>query len=144
MNTFSHITSHITVKVGNPLPDEPEGLSGNADAILHEILALLEILMATGQTGAIDLHSLPLTASDHELLRATLGDGEVHAQVNVIGDTKVRETIYPGVWWLTYYDGKGRVVADLLEITAIPEILKAPVEDIREGIVRLNDLLTNC
>ncbi len=139
MNTLSH----ITVKVVKSLPDEPDGLSGNTNAILHEILARLKILMTTGQTGAIDLRSLPLTVSDHELLRVTLGDGEVHAHVDVIGDTKVRETIYPGVWWLTYYDEKGSVVADLLEITAIPEILKAPAEDIREGVVRLNDLLGN-
>ncbi|OIQ63159.1 hypothetical protein GALL_553020 [mine drainage metagenome] len=60
----------------------------------------------------------------------------------MIGNTEVRETLYPGVWWLTYYNAEGDIVADLLEITAVPEILKAPEEDIRDGLVRLRDLLT--
>lgn len=131
----------ISIKVVNPLPCQPDGLSGNADALLHEILAMLEAFIATGQTGAIDLHSLPLTAADYEVLRTTLGDGEVHAHINVIGKTEVCETLYPGVWRLTYYNMEGDIVADLLEVTAIPEILKAPVEDVREGLACLRDLI---
>lgn len=132
----------IGVKVLNPLPVGEDGLSGNADAILHEIVALLETYTASGEIGAIDLHSLPLTPTDYELLRNTLAEGEVHAQINVIGNTEVRETLYPGVWWLTYYNAEGDIVADLLEITSVPEILKAPEEDIRDGLIRLRDLLT--
>uniref|UniRef100_E6QTI1 HupH hydrogenase expression protein C-terminal domain-containing protein n=1 Tax=mine drainage metagenome TaxID=410659 RepID=E6QTI1_9ZZZZ len=133
--------THINIKVIKPLSCQPAGLSGNADAFLHEILALLEAFVATGQTGAIDLHGLPLTAADHEILRTTLGEGEVHAHINVIGKTEVRETLYPGVWWLTYYSMEEDIVADLLEVTTIPEILKAPVEDVREGLACLRDLL---
>lgn len=133
---------NIGVKVVNPLPIQEDGLSGNADAILHEIVALLEAFTTSGQTGAIDLHSLPLTPDDYELLRATLADGEVHAQINAIGNTEVRETLYPGVWWVTYYNVEGDIVADLLEVTAIPEILKAPADDIREGLAHLRELLT--
>ena len=132
--------THINIKVINPLPCQPAGLSGNTDAILHEILALLEAFVATGQTGAIDLHSLPLTVADYEVLRTTLGDGEVHAHINVIGKTEVRETLYPGVWWLTYYNMEEDIVADLLEVTTIPEILKSPAEDVREGLACLRDL----
>lgn len=132
----------IGVKVLNPPPVGEDGLSGNADAILHEIVALLETYTASGEIGAIDLHSLPLTPTDYELLRNTLAEGEVHAQINVIGNTEVRETLYPGVWWLTYYNAEGDIVADLLEITSVPEILKAPEEDIRDGLIRLRDLLT--
>lgn len=132
---------NISVKVVNPPPSQPDGLSGNADAILHEIVALLEAYTASGQTGAIDLHSLPLTPADYELLRATLADGEVHAHIDAIGNTEVRETLYPGVWWVTYYNVEGDIVADLLEVTAIPEILKAPADDVREGLAHLRELL---
>ena len=133
---------NIGVKVINPLPTGADGLSGNADAILHEIVALLEAFTATGETGAIDLHSLLVTPTDYELLRTTLAEGEVHAQINAIGNTEVRETLYPGVWWLTYYNVEGDIVADLLEVTAVPEILKAPAEDICDGLVRLRELLS--
>jgi hydrogenase-1 operon protein HyaF len=132
----------IGVKLINLLPLPPEeGLSGNTDAILHEIVALLETYTTSGQTGAIDLHSLPLTPADYALLRDTLAEGEVHARIDAIGNTEVRETHYPGVWWLTYYNAEDDIVADLLEVTTVPEILKAPVEDICDGLSRLRERL---
>ncbi|MDR3392540.1 MAG: hydrogenase expression/formation C-terminal domain-containing protein [Sulfuriferula sp.] len=133
---------NIGVKIINPLTPQTDGVSGNADAILHELVALLETYIDSGENSAIDLHSLPLTPTDYELLRATLAEGEVHANINAVGNTEVRETLYPGVWWLTYYNVEGDIVADLLEVIDVPEILKAPAEDIRDGLVRLRDLLT--
>lgn len=134
---------NINVKVINPLPTQQvDGLSGNADAVLHEIVALLETYTTTGEMGAIDLHSLPLTPADYELLRATLTEGEVHAHINAIGNSDIHETCYPGVWWLTYYNAEDDVVAELLEVTSVPQILKAPEEDMRDGLARLRDRLT--
>ena len=47
------------------------------------------------------------------------------------------------MWWVTHYNVEGDIVADLLEITHIPEILKSQPEDIGEGLeqlrARLND-----
>ena len=116
---------------------------GNIRALLAEIAARLEKLDDHGETGMIDLNSLPLAPGEYEQLRQTLGQGEVTARIEAIGPSEIIETRYPGVWWVTHYNVEGDIVADMLEITAIPEIIKSRPEDIRAGLellrAQLND-----
>jgi hydrogenase-1 operon protein HyaF len=116
---------------------------GNIRALLSEIAALLEKLVKTGKTGMIDLNSLPLAPGEYEQLRQTLGQGEISARIEAIGPSEIIETRYPGVWWVTHYNVEGDIVADMLEITTIPEILKSQSDDIRAGLellrIQLNE-----
>lgn len=116
---------------------------GNIRALLAEIAARLEKLDDHGETGMIDLNSLPLAPGEYEQLRQTLGQGEVSARIEAIGASEIIETHYPGVWWVTHYNVEGDIVADTLEITAMPEIIKSQAEDIRTGLellrAQLND-----
>ena len=107
---------------------------GNIRALLAEIAARLEKLEDDGETGMIDLNSLPLAPGEYEQLRQALGQGEVSARIEAIGASEIIETRYPGVWWVTHYNVEGDIVADTLEITAIPEIIKSQPEDIRTGL----------
>lgn len=135
---------------GNNLKDIPiyvqagEDYSvGNIRALLAEIAARLEKLVSDGETGMIDLNSLPLAPGEYEQLRQTLGQGEVSARIEAIGPSEIIETRYPGVWWVTHYNVEGDIVADMIEIAHIPEILKSQPEDIRTGLellrAQLND-----
>jgi hypothetical protein len=54
---------------------------GNIRALLSEIAAFLEKLEETGETGMIDLNSLPFAPGEYEQLRQTLGQGEVSARI---------------------------------------------------------------
>ena len=116
---------------------------GNIRALLAEIAARLEKLVSDGETGMVDLNSLPLAPSEYEQLRQTLGQGEVSARIEAIGPSEIIETRYPGVWWVTHYNVEGDIVADMIEIAHIPEILKSQPVDISEGLellrVQLND-----
>lgn len=116
---------------------------GNIRALLTEIAARLEKLASDGETGMIDLNSLPMAPGEYEQLRQTLGQGEVSARIEAIGASEIIETHYPGVWWVTHYNVEGDIVADTLEITAVPEIIKSQPEDIRTGLellrAQLND-----
>jgi len=116
---------------------------GNIRALLTEIAARLEKLVSDGETGMIDLNSLPLAPGEYEQLRQTLGQGEVSARIEAIGPSEIIETRYPGVWWVTHYNVEGDIVADMIEIAHIPEILKSQPVDISEGLellrVQLND-----
>jgi hydrogenase-1 operon protein HyaF len=116
---------------------------GNIRALLAEIIARLEKLANDGTTGSIDLNSLPLAPAEYEQLRQLLGQGEVSARIEAIGPSEIIETRYPGVWWVTHYNVEGDIVADMLEITAIPEIFKSQPEDIITGLellrAQLND-----
>lgn len=115
---------------------------GNIRALLTEIAARLEKL-EHGETGIIDLNSLPLAPGEYEQLRQTLAQGEISARIDAIGPSEIIETRYPGVWWVTHYNVEGDIVADMLEITTIPEIIKSQPEDIRTGLellrAQLND-----
>jgi len=114
---------------------------GNVSALLSEIAACLAKLIATDETSVIDLQSLPFAPGEYEQLRQTLGQGEVTARIEAIGISEVIETRCPGVWWLTHYNVEGDIVADVIEITPIPEMLKSQPEDVRAGLDRLNAML---
>lgn len=115
---------------------------GNIRALLAEIAARMEKLAGDGTTGSIDLNSLPLAPGEYEQLRQVLGQGEVSAHIEAIGPSEIIETRYPGVWWVTHYNVEGDIVADMLEITTIPEIFKSQPEDVREGLALLNAQLS--
>jgi hydrogenase-1 operon protein HyaF len=114
---------------------------GSIDALLHEIATRLQRFIATGESSMIDLKSLPFSPSEYEALRTALGRGEVTARLETIGDSELYETHYPGVWWVTHYNVEGDVVAELIEIAAVPAILHSQPEDVQDGLERLKNML---
>jgi hydrogenase-1 operon protein HyaF len=124
---------HIAVKL-----ETADSFSvGNVRALLAEIAAQLERLIASGETGVIDLKSLPFAPGEYERLRQALGQGEVTARIEAIGPSEIMETRYPGVWWLTHYNVEGDIVADLIEIATVPNILQSHPVDMRAGLAQL-------
>lgn len=135
--------NHNTMKGLNSIPIHIEDAnSGNALPLLHEVRHALEKLLDTGEETNIDLHSLPMESGDDALLEKILGKGEVEAQLNALGTSTVRETIYPGVWLIYHYNQEQQLIARFLEITFIPEILKSQREDIRSGLEELASKLS--
>ena len=125
--------------------DEAAGLtlSGNADPILYEIQSLLNDLVTSGKSASIDLRSLPLLPGDYEKLKEVLGQGEVSANIDAMGPTQVRETAIHGVWWVTHYNSDETVIAELIEVTALPGILRTHPADARVGLDLLQSRLTS-
>lgn len=127
-------------KIGVKFVPAPPAMTttGNALPLLHEIAALLHALAERGEEGCIDLRSLPLAPGDYEHLRALLGEGEAQATIQAAGETRVRETAYAGVWWVTYYGTDDQeVLADRIEITWVPTILKSQAADVEAAARRL-------
>ncbi len=125
--------------------DNDAGLafSGNADPILHEVRALLKDLVESGKSSSIDLRSLPLLPGDYEKLKQTLGEGEVSATLDTLGTTHVRETAVHGVWWVTHFSGDEQdIVAEFIEVTYVPEILRTHPADARVALDSLDSRLT--
>lgn len=114
---------------------------GNVAALLNEVAALLERFTDGGEAGLIDLKSLPFSPGEYEQLRLALGRGEVSARLDAIGNSEIYETHFPGVWWVTHYNVEGDIVADLVEVAAVPDILRSQPEDMRAGLARLKILL---
>ncbi len=112
------------------------------EALLQEITALLDELLRTGKEGAIDLRGLPLLESDRKQLEQALGHGEVNVLVSALGETRVWETAFAGVWWLRHMQvqGEGRpdkIISEQIAVTFIPEILKTHRADAESALQNL-------
>ncbi len=112
-------------------------LSGNAPTLLRDIAEMLRRLLATDAGSAIDLQALPLTPADLIWLRARLGEGEVAVTLNADGDSSLNETACPGVWWVTHRNPQGAVVSEFIEVAYVPDVVRAPREDVVIGLESL-------
>ena len=130
----------IAVTVISPGQDSPGG--GNAVAILHEIENMLVQLLESGLEQSIDLRSLPMAPGDREVLQQALGKGEVSASVDALGPSLISETAIAGVWWVTHRNSNNEVMADFIEVSHCPEILRTHSEDISDGLEKLRTRLT--
>lgn len=117
------------------------GWAGGVRAILYEIEGLLKRFAETGEAGAIDLRSLPMAPGDYERLQEFLGEGELDAQLDALGPTRVRETAFSGVWWVSHRNAHGETLTEIIEVTRVPEILCTDEEAIRESAAQLSERL---
>ena len=108
--------------------------SGNVELLLHQIRHALESLAEGGKGTLIDLGGIPLGPGEEAQLVEFLGEGEVAADVRVLGHSTVRETRIPGVWLITHFDAEDAVTARLIEVTNVPDILLAQPQDMQRGI----------
>lgn len=112
-------------------------LTGNAQPILHEVLHALRRLSDTGEPTVIDLQSIPFAPGDEARLLDVLGQGEVEVRMHSLGETRIWESVYSGVWIVDHYNAEGERIAFHVEVSRVPAILQAQDEDIRDGVERL-------
>ena len=115
--------------------------TGLADAVLHELLDHLRKFLETHDAHIIDLSSLPLSEADKRDLENQLGQGEIQAVLSTMGDSKIFETNYSGIWWIKHYTTDGVLIAEFIEITTVPDILKSHDDDIQQSITELEKLI---
>ncbi len=112
---------------------------GNVRPILNEVMHAIDRLLESDEPTTIDLAGLPFGPGELEHLEATLGTGELSATLDALGTSRIRETAYPGVWWLEHRNAFDEVVGRYVEITRTPEILSSQEADIIAGRARLED-----
>lgn len=119
--------SEIAIRVEGPA--RLGGLGGGVTAVLNELVGMLEGAGAGGGSATIDLRSLPMSPDDRIALQTALGQGEVHATLRAEGVSTMQETGVSGVWWIEHRNDQGDLVAELIEVAAIPAILAASIEE---------------
>jgi hydrogenase-1 operon protein HyaF len=112
---------------------------GNVKPLLNEIIHALDRLLSDDEPTAIDLASLPFAPGELDELESKLGRGELSAELDALGKSLIRETAYPGVWWVEHRNAESEVVGRYIEITRSPEILMSQDADIGAGRARLRD-----
>lgn len=118
-------------------------LSGNAAVLLREIADRVRRLIDSGETAIIDLLAMPLNAADLDWLRERLGPGEIRIALDADGESNLNETHCPGVWWVEHHNPAGGVMSAFIEVSHVPELVKAHVDDVRGGLERLELLISN-
>ena len=116
-------------------------LTRNALPLLHEIRHALARLVGEGESTVIDLLSIPFGPGDEAELLGALGTGEVTAQLQALGESRITETSYPGVWVIDHYNANGQRIAYQIEVTQVPQILAAQPADVADGLQRLEAAL---
>ncbi len=112
---------------------------GNVRPILNEVLHALDRLIDTSEPTTIDLAGLPFGPGELDELEATLGIGELSAKLDALGTSRIRETAYPGVWWIEHRNVNDEITGRYIEITRFPEILCSQEADICAGRARLGE-----
>ena len=126
---------------GNDASARQYPFHGNVRPLLNEVLHAVDRLLETGEPTTIDLAGLPFGPGELEHLEATLGMGELSATLDALGTSRIRETVFPGVWWLEHRNVHDEIVGRFIEITRTPEILSSQEADIIAGRARLEDQL---
>jgi hydrogenase-1 operon protein HyaF len=116
-----------------------EAMHGNVLPILNEVMHALDRLLEDDVPTIIDLAGLPFAPGELDKLEATLGTGELVANLDALGTSRIRETAYPGVWWIEHRNVHDEVVGRYLEVTRQPEILSSQDADIMAGRARLRE-----
>ena len=118
-------------------------VSGNAtaQALLKELETSLVALLETGREHSIDLRSLPLAPGEIEYLKEALGVGEVRIVIDALGQSLVNETGIKGVWWVIHRNNHDEVMAEFLEVSFCPDIVRAQRDDVRESLDQLSTQL---
>jgi len=117
--------------------------TGLAQSVLREIAQHLATLAAKGETGVIDLRSLPMNQADRDELEEGLGRGDVEVTLNVAGMSEIWETRYSGVWWVRHFGADNQIAVERIEIAAVPEILMTHGADIAAAAARLRQDLAD-
>jgi hydrogenase-1 operon protein HyaF len=117
------------------------GLGSSLTALVFELTQMMERLAATGKPDSIDLRSLPMTPAERTRLQALLGTGEVRATLGAGGVSTFIETRYAGLWWVEHRDPAGEVIAELFEVTPVPQILASSLSEVGAGARELRSAL---
>ncbi len=124
---------HIPVVLIDPNATQ----TGMLLALLRELDEALRALIMEETCHVVDLSTLPLSTTDRTMLNSVLGEGEMCIDLEALGRSQIRESSFPGVWWVRHEGPDGKLLADHIEVTYIPEIVPAHASDVLKGQVRL-------
>jgi hydrogenase-1 operon protein HyaF len=109
----------------------------NAPPILVELRDKSASWTPGTELHVINLSLLPHTEEDLVWLDQALGEGAVTILSRGYGNCRVTATALPHVWRVQFFNSMDTLILDTFEVTAIPEVALAAVEDLKDSGARL-------
>lgn len=113
----------------------------NAPALLPEINEHIAKLDREASPHVINLSLLPHTLEDLELLSERFGKGDIAILSRGYGNCRVTNTLTRNVWWVRYYNSQDTLILNSIEITHLPEVVRAAPEDLSDSALRLREIM---
>ncbi len=99
------------------IPVQAETTYGNVRPVLFEVMHALDRLLDEDIPTTIDLAGLPFGPGELDQLENMLGQGELVAELDALGLSRIGETAYPGVWWIVHRNANNEITGRYLEVT---------------------------
>ncbi|NGO54493.1 hydrogenase expression/formation protein [Allomesorhizobium camelthorni] len=113
----------------------------NAPPLISELNDRIPLVGPGVGTHVINLSLLPHTEEDLTFLDGLLGHGPVVVLSRGYGNCRVTTTATRGVWWVRFFTSTDDLILNTIEVTALPEVVRAAPEDIADSRQRLLEIL---
>lgn len=113
----------------------------NAPALLEEVGEKMRRFRPGTPAHVVNLTLLPMSPADRALIDAQLGQGRVSILSRGYGNCRIASTAAPHCWRVTYYNSQDAIILDTIEVTAVPEVACAAIEDLVDAGDRLAEVL---
>lgn len=134
--TFSHAARQIV----KDMNDLPAGVM-NAPPLIAELNAEIAQYRPDTLAHVINLSLLPQTEQDLQFLSECLGQGAVTILSRGYGTTRISSTATDKVWWVRYFNSDDTMILNTLEVSKVPAVACAAIEDIEDSAQRLQEIL---
>ncbi|NUY05730.1 hydrogenase expression/formation protein [Paraburkholderia sp. JPY169] len=124
-----------------PLPDMLPLDVMNAPSILSEVRDSAARWRAGHAPHIVNLTLLPLSPGDQQLIDAVLGEGAVQILSRGYGNCRVGSTAIANCWRVAYFNSQDMLILNTIEITDLPEVVRAAPEDLADSRERLTQLI---
>jgi hydrogenase-1 operon protein HyaF len=118
----------------------PAGLM-NALPLVAELNAQITAYAIEKQPHVINLSLLPQTEQDLAFLYETLGKGTTSILSRGYGTNRITSTLTDKVWWVQYFNSDDTLILNTLEVSEVPSVACAAMEDLEDSATRLAEIL---
>jgi hydrogenase-1 operon protein HyaF len=113
----------------------------NAPALLTEAQDAWRAWLPGQLPHVLNLTLLPMTPEDIGFLDHHLGTGRVLLLSRGYGNCRISNTLRPHCWRVVYYNSQDVVILNTVEVSDLPEVAQAALEDLQDSHERLADVL---
>ena len=113
----------------------------NAPALAAEQADKLATFKPDAPVHVINLTLLPVSDGDLAYLDKRLGQGAVTILSRGYGNCRISSTAVKNAWWVRYFNSRESLILNTIEVTRIPGVACAAVQDLEDSAERLAEIL---